>query len=161
MSLRDTLRATVARCTSVEMQHATLGEGTATDAATTLQQNPAIPHGIRVHAATALATAMQQGLETRATESDVAEKLQVALPNACNTQPGVLTAHRIAAALIEAAMRRCDEFGDGDAAREEMRQQCLALTPRLQVDLLEHFQCNIRCIEFDKRSGNGILDRKG
>jgi hypothetical protein len=41
--------------------------------------------------------------------------------------------------LIEAAMKVCDQHGDGEAARAEMRQQCLELSPRLQTDLLHHF----------------------
>lgn len=46
----------------------------------------------------------------------------------------------LTAALIAAAMKVCDRHGDGEAARADMRQQCLELPPRLQADLLEHFQ---------------------
>ena len=46
----------------------------------------------------------------------------------------------LAAELIKAAMKVCDRYGDGDAAREEMRQHCLALPPELQLDLLDHFK---------------------
>lgn len=42
--------------------------------------------------------------------------------------------------VIAAAMRRCDEFNDSDQAREEMRQQCMELSPAMQADLLAHFQ---------------------
>ena len=42
--------------------------------------------------------------------------------------------------LIHAAMRVCDRHGDNDTARQEMRDQCLALPPHLQADLLEHFK---------------------
>lgn len=49
------------------------------------------------------------------------------------------TAELLTARLIAAAMRRCDEFGDGDAAREEMRADCLATPLHLQQDLLDHF----------------------
>ena len=45
----------------------------------------------------------------------------------------------LSAALIEAAMRACDAHGDSEAARKEMHQQCMELTPELQADLLEHF----------------------
>lgn len=45
-----------------------------------------------------------------------------------------------ATALIEAAMKVCDRHGDGEVARQEMRQQCLELPPNLQADLLEHFK---------------------
>ena len=41
--------------------------------------------------------------------------------------------------LIAAAMKVCDRYGDSEAAREDMRQQCLELPPHLQADLLEHF----------------------
>lgn len=41
--------------------------------------------------------------------------------------------------LVEAAMKVCERYGDGPAAREEMRQQCLALSPQHQADLLEYF----------------------
>ena len=43
-------------------------------------------------------------------------------------------------ALIATAMKVCDRHGDSEAARQEMRQQCLGLPPHLQSDLLEHFQ---------------------
>lgn len=45
----------------------------------------------------------------------------------------------LAADLIEAAMKVCDRHGDGDAARADMRQQCLELSPAMQADLLDHF----------------------
>ena len=45
----------------------------------------------------------------------------------------------VAADLIEAAMKVCDRHGDGDAARADMRQQCLELSPAVQADLLDHF----------------------
>ena len=47
---------------------------------------------------------------------------------------------QLASDLIEAAMKVCDHHGDGEAARADMRQQCLELPPHLQADLLEHFQ---------------------
>lgn len=52
----------------------------------------------------------------------------------------LVAAHTTTTALIEAALRRCDQFNDGPPAREQMRQDCLALPPHLQADLLEHFQ---------------------
>jgi TubC N-terminal docking domain len=42
------------------------------------------------------------------------------------------------AALIEAAMARCDQFGDDQAAREAMCTDCLATPPHLQADLLAY-----------------------
>lgn len=47
---------------------------------------------------------------------------------------------QLASDLIEAAMKVCDKHGDGEAARADMRQQCMELPPHLQQDLLEHFQ---------------------
>jgi len=43
-------------------------------------------------------------------------------------------------AVIESAMRRCDDFDDGEAAREQMRQDCINTPTHLQADLLAHFQ---------------------
>jgi len=43
-------------------------------------------------------------------------------------------------AVIESAMRRCDEYGDNEAAREQMRQDCINTPTHLQADLLAHFQ---------------------
>lgn len=42
--------------------------------------------------------------------------------------------------LIEAAMRCCDHHGDGPAAREEMKRQCLEIPPNLRAELLAHFE---------------------
>lgn len=52
----------------------------------------------------------------------------------------LIEAHESTNALVEAAMRACDHHGDGPAAREEMRQQCLATPPHLQADLADHFK---------------------
>ena len=46
---------------------------------------------------------------------------------------------QLASDLIEAAMKVCDKHGDGEAARKEMRQQCMELPQHLQADLLKHF----------------------
>lgn len=50
------------------------------------------------------------------------------------------SAHTTTVTLIEAAMKVCERHGDGEAARADMRHQCLELPPHLQADLLEHFQ---------------------
>ena len=42
--------------------------------------------------------------------------------------------------LIEAAMRACDHHGDGEAARQEMVQQCTEVPLELRQSLREHFQ---------------------
>ena len=140
MSLRDTLKATVARCVALPAQHATFQDGDATGNATPVQQLPANPHGIRANTATGIATSMQQRQKSSATTATQGEKLQVARPSECNMQRGALTAHRMAKELIKAAMKVCDKHGDGEAARADMRQQCMELPPDMQRDLLEHFQ---------------------
>ena len=53
-----------------------------------------------------------------------------------------IEASRLTAELLAAAMHRCDSFNDDEAAREEMRRDCMALPSRLQGDLLEHFHVN-------------------
>lgn len=42
--------------------------------------------------------------------------------------------------LMEAAMVVCDHHKDGVDARAEMERNCRGLMPRLQADLLDHFQ---------------------
>jgi len=51
----------------------------------------------------------------------------------------VLENQRLASDLIDVAMKVCDQHGDGEVARAEMRSQCLDLPPHLQADLLDHF----------------------
>lgn len=46
----------------------------------------------------------------------------------------------LAAELIEAAMVACDHHHDSEAARQQMRDECLALPPHMRADLLDHFQ---------------------
>lgn len=48
--------------------------------------------------------------------------------------------HATTIVLLEAAMKVCDQHGDGESARIEMRQQCLELPPHLRTDLLDHFR---------------------
>ncbi|HPW29497.1 MAG TPA: hypothetical protein PLL01_08930 [Rhodoferax sp.] len=123
MSLRDALKAAVARCTPLPMQHATLAANDATGDATPVQHPPANPHGIRAARATDSATGLQPAMDRDATGT-----------------AGALTAHRLTGDLLNAAMRVCDRHNDNDTARDEMRQQCLALPPHLQADLLQHFE---------------------
>lgn len=148
MGLRNALKKTVARCTPQGMQHATFEETHATGDATAVQQMPAIPHGIRANAVTAIATAMQQGqkgsaitvqpqCQKVAPASPSEEKLHVAFTSARNTQRRGLTRHRLEKDLLIAAMQVCDLHGDGDAAREAMRRDCLATPDDLKSDLLE------------------------
>lgn len=42
--------------------------------------------------------------------------------------------------LLAAAMRACDHHGDGEAAREAMRVDCLATPMHQRLDLLHHFE---------------------
>lgn len=136
MSLRETLRASVARCTPQQMQHATFPARDATADATAVQQVSAAPMEAVHFSATTTATGMQQGAETDATKWP---PMQVAPHASCNSKSSALTANRITADLIQAAMRVCDCHGDDEAARQEMREQCLELPPHLQADLLENF----------------------
>lgn len=45
-------------------------------------------------------------------------------------------------ALVNAAMRACDHWGDSPADRDLMRLECLATPTHLQTDLLNHFSKN-------------------
>ena len=140
MSLRNSLRKIVAGCTPQQMQHATFKANAATDSATKAQQIALNPHGIWVSGATDYATGVQQVNKTTATEVEKGEKLQVAFASTCNTQPGSLTAHRVTADLLKAAMLACDHWGDSPADREPMRVDCLAMPDHLKADLLAHFR---------------------
>ena len=51
----------------------------------------------------------------------------------------ILESARVTALLLEAAMRRCDQFNDGDKARQDMREQVLETPPHLRQALLEQF----------------------
>ena len=51
----------------------------------------------------------------------------------------ILESARVTAQLLEAAMRRCDQFNDGEKARQDMREQVLETPPHLRQELLEHF----------------------
>ncbi len=150
MSLREAFRATVARCAPLEMQHATTSQDRATGDATTAQQPPANPHEYRVSHATADATGTQQGAKGHATfrpEIDAESCAEL-------RGPGALTAHRITAELLAAAMRRCDRHGDDEAARQAMRDDCLALPTHLQADLLNHFEARRVNPEITERKQN-------
>lgn len=48
----------------------------------------------------------------------------------------VLEAKHTTRQLLHAAMRACDHWGDNQAAREQMRQDCLNTPPHLRADLL-------------------------
>ncbi len=61
-------------------------------------------------------------------------------------------AHATTTALIEAAMRACDHHGDGEAAREQMRADCLATPLHLRPDLLDHFRAEYPALEPCKAS---------
>lgn len=44
----------------------------------------------------------------------------------------------VLSALMLAAMGRCDQFNDGEQARQEMREQVMEIPTHLRQDLLEH-----------------------
>ena len=136
MSLRESLRSAVARCTPLHMQPATFTTNRATCDATTVQTESGTPHETWLSSATKAAKRAQPEPETRATRGAATEVTQATKGN---FQSGALTAHRLTAYLLQAAMRVCDRHGDHDAARQEMRDQCMALPPHLQADLLEYF----------------------
>lgn len=46
---------------------------------------------------------------------------------------------RVTSELLSAVMEVCDHYDDGPAAREQMRQDCLATPLHLRGDLLAHF----------------------
>ena len=54
----------------------------------------------------------------------------------------ILESASVTAELLQTAMRRCDQFGDNAAAREQMRLDVLAVPPHLHADLLDHFNGN-------------------
>lgn len=45
----------------------------------------------------------------------------------------------LTAALISAAMRACDFWGDGEEARQAMRQDVLSYPPAMRPELLDYF----------------------
>ena len=49
-------------------------------------------------------------------------------------------ARQTTADLVEAAMRSCDQYGDGAAAREQMARDCRTTPPHLKANLLDYFQ---------------------
>ena len=142
MSLRDALRIAVARCTPLAAQPATFAKDCATADATVVQPTPPSPQERNDPDATAAATGMQQLAATRATHTFSAEheKLRVSHHRECHPQPGAQMTHRLTAELLAAAMKGCDQHRDGEAARNQMRGECLATSPNLQADLLAHFR---------------------
>jgi hypothetical protein len=55
----------------------------------------------------------------------------------------LLAAHETTSALLDAAMKACDAYGDNDVARKQMRADCLATPLHLRADLLQHFDCTL------------------
>ena len=140
MSIRASLGLAVARCIPLHAQHATLLTECATAGATSVQRIPDIASTYVRTDATGCSTVLQQQPFQSATTINPGQELHVAFAKGCNTQPTSLTEKRRTAELIKLAMKRCDEFGDGLEARDEMRRQCLELPPHLQIDLLDHFR---------------------
>lgn len=52
----------------------------------------------------------------------------------------VLESNQLTRQLLQAAMHACRHWGDNQAAREQMRQDCLNTPPHLRADLLAHFK---------------------
>lgn len=69
----------------------------------------------------------------------------------------VRQAQRLTAALISAAMRACDFWGDSEEARQAMRQDVLSYPPAMRPELLAYFNSryspapDISAQEQDKR----------
>jgi hypothetical protein len=136
MSLRNLLMAaTELRVARPSKRNPQLSDGSpATGGATDAQQPPASSHEIRIPGATAGATGAQQGSRTGRNSAPESGKLRVAFARGAQpATPAVID-------LIEAAMRACDHFGDGNEAREQMRADCEATPPHLRSDLLDHFR---------------------
>jgi hypothetical protein len=76
--------------------------------------------------------------KTSATSGDSDDELQVAFTRTRNPQLS-FAAQRLTNEVIAAAMRRCDQFNDSAAAREQMRRDVLAVPAHQQQDLLDHF----------------------
>lgn len=68
-----------------------------------------------------------------------AEQRAMALENKPDLIQYLRDAHATTERLLVAAMSACDSHGDGDAARQEMRDQVVATPTHLQADLLDHF----------------------
>ncbi|MDM0010885.1 hypothetical protein QTH87_00405 [Variovorax sp. J22P168] len=49
-------------------------------------------------------------------------------------------AHDSTQTLIEVAMRVCDRYGDGKAAREDMVRDCTGTPPHLRADLIDYLK---------------------
>lgn len=70
-----------------------------------------------------------------------------------NTQPGLLTRHRVAGALAAAIHRTCDARGDDAHNRAALLEACATLRPEQQVDLLGHFTVEAARWESANRGG--------
>lgn len=62
----------------------------------------------------------------------------------------VLEADQLTRQLLQAAMHACRHWGDNQAAREQMRQDCLNTPPHLRSDLLAHLRTT-----YQGRTGDG------
>lgn len=52
----------------------------------------------------------------------------------------LIDAEQTAIELVEAAMRACDYWQDGEPARNEMRSDCASVPPHQRADLRDHFR---------------------
>lgn len=70
----------------------------------------------------------------------VAASAALPLPTALPKLPPLGFAElRLKARLLAAAMRRCDQLGDAESAREEMQRQCLEVPVGQWEELLAYF----------------------
>lgn len=81
----------------------------------------------------------EHGLRVTPASRLTAEERSLVLAHKPELVQFLLDAHATTAALLETAMKVCDRHGDGEAARQDMRDQCQTLPPHLQADLLAHF----------------------
>lgn len=51
----------------------------------------------------------------------------------------IVDAHAKTSEIVEAAMAACEEWGDSESAREQMRQDILSTPAQDKADLLEYF----------------------
>lgn len=52
----------------------------------------------------------------------------------------IVDAHALTSEIVEAAMTACEEWGDSEAAREQMRQDILSTPAQDKADLLDYFK---------------------
>ena len=95
-----------------------------------LMANPAIS----ANSANPAAQAASDGPEISQKPPEIATLAGIAISRQVSHE----SAELLTARLIAAAMRCCDHHGDGPAAREQMRQECMATPLRQRVCLFDY-----------------------